>query len=158
MIGIYRIVNNITGESYVGQSEDIEKRFSLHRSRVNNLRYNNKLYTNIRNYGIENFEFIVLRRCSKSMLNAYEDFFIKYYNCIEEGYNEVCTINKGRKITKTLLRQIIVALRKNDLSMEKIANQLGISYSTVNQINRGKMFYNSELTYPIRETSRTKRG
>jgi len=158
MVGIYKIENTITHQLYIGQSSNIEKRWSTHKSRAADHNFNTKLYRAIREYGIENFEFSVVCKCAKKYLDAYEDFYIKRYNTIENGYNEVKVINKGKKISKTLLSKIIADLRRRELSMKDIAAKHCISYSTVNQINRGVMFHNPSISYPIRETSRTKRS
>lgn len=157
MIGIYKIENLITHEVYIGQSNSIEKRWSTHKSRAADPKFNTKLYNAIRQYGIENFSFTILRKCAMKYLNAYEQFYINHYNSIEAGYNEVETINKGRKISQTLLKKIVADLKRNELKMKEIAAKHNVSYSTVNQINRGVMFYNPKINYPIRETSQTKR-
>ncbi len=154
MIGIYKIENLITHETYIGQSESIEKRWSTHKSRAANHNFNTKLYTSMREYGIENFEFTILKKCAKKYLDAYEDFYIKKYGA---ELNEVKVINKGKKISKTLLNKIVADLRHSNLSIKDIAAKHCVSYSTINQINRGKMFFDEKKKYPIRETSRTKR-
>ena len=158
MVGIYKIENLITHQVYIGQSNSIEKRWSTHKSRAADPKFNTKLYNAIRQYGIENFSFTILWKCAMKYLDAYEQFYINHYNSIENGYNEVRTINKGKRISQTLLRKIIADLRRQELSMKEIAAKHCISYSTVNQINRGKMFHDEKITYPIRETTRTKRN
>lgn len=154
MIGIYKIENLITHEIYIGQSESIEKRWSTHKSRAADPNFDTKLYQSMRENGVENFEFTILKKCAKKYLDAYEDYYIKKYGA---ELNEVKVINKGKKITKTLLNKIVADLRHSELSIKDIAAKHCVSYSTVNQINRGKMFFNEKKKYPIRETSRTKR-
>lgn len=63
MQGIYKIENLINGKCYIGQSIDIEKRWTRHRSTANNPNerlFERHLYRSIRKYGIENFRFSVL--------------------------------------------------------------------------------------------------
>lgn len=158
MVGIYKIENLITHQVYIGQSNSIEKRWSTHKSRAADPKFNTKLYNAMREYGVENFRFTVLRKCAMKYLDAYEQFYINKFNSVENGYNEVKAINKGKRISQTLLRKIIVDLRRQELSMKEIAAKHCISYSTVNQINRGKMFRDEKIAYPIRETTRTKRS
>lgn len=112
----------------------------------------------MREYGVENFRFTVLRKCAMKYLDAYEQFYINKFNSVENGYNEVKAINKGKRISPTLLRKIITDLRRQELSMKEIAAKYCVSYSTVNQINRGKMFHDEKIVYPIRETTRTKKN
>lgn len=157
MVGIYKIENQITHQVYIGQSSGIEKRWATHKLRAADPSFNTKLYLAMREYGVENFTFSILRKCAKKYLDAYEQFYIKKFNSVEDGYNEVKVINKGKKISPTLLKKIIADLKKNELKMKEIAAKHGVSYSTVNQINRGVMFFNSSFTYPIRETTQTKR-
>lgn len=82
MIGIYKITNKINGKIYVGQSNDIERRFSEHK-------YRNKLQIDIaiQKYGKENFTFEVLEECPIEQLNNREMYWIKTLKSFENGYN-----------------------------------------------------------------------
>jgi len=57
MIGIYKITNKINGKVYIGQSIDIERRFRDHK----NCTAKNLLSAAIKEYGLENFDFEVLK-------------------------------------------------------------------------------------------------
>lgn len=81
MTGIYKIENTITGEVYVGQSKNIEKRWANHRS---NYKAKNKvrkyaLYRDMRYYGIDKFKFEVLEECKIDELDNKENYWIAYY-------------------------------------------------------------------------------
>ena len=84
MVGIYRITNNITGQTYVGQSRNIEKRFAAHRQHKTTL-----VGSEIEKYGINNFTFEVLEECEISELDDREDFYIQLYDSICSGYNKI---------------------------------------------------------------------
>lgn len=84
MTGIYKITNLTTGQSYVGQTIDIERRFAEYRCPKRS--HNPKLNADFEKYGIENFEFSILEVCEKASLDEREQFYIKkldpYYNQI----------------------------------------------------------------------------
>jgi group I intron endonuclease len=62
MIGIYKITNKITGKSYIGQSVNIETRWSQHKSvsRSYETLDGNELHKDILELGVENFSFEVI--------------------------------------------------------------------------------------------------
>lgn len=82
MVGIYLIKNKLNQKVYIGQSKDIENRFKEHF-------YHNQtlLDKDIRLYGKDNFEFIILQECSIDQLDLLEEKYIKLYNAVEKGYN-----------------------------------------------------------------------
>lgn len=84
MIGIYKIQNKINGKIYIGQSNDIKRRFSEHK-RSNN----NRIIVDqaIKKYGAENFSYDIVEECSIDQLNEKETYWIKYYQSNIIGYN-----------------------------------------------------------------------
>lgn len=63
MIYIYRYKNKITGNSYIGKTNNLERRKREHISNSqnpNSVFYNSLWCKKIRQYGIESFEFEVL--------------------------------------------------------------------------------------------------
>jgi group I intron endonuclease len=90
MIGIYKITNKTNGKIYIGQSIDIEGRIKDHLYR--NYReqdLHGELDREIRRIGPENFEWEILKECTKEELNQYEKEYISNYNSNnpEIGYN-----------------------------------------------------------------------
>ena len=86
MIGIYKITNKLNGKVYIGQSNNIERRFKEH------INKRTTAWSSIRpailKYGVENFSFEVLEECSIEELNKREEYWIKYYGSFgEKGYN-----------------------------------------------------------------------
>lgn len=75
MIGIYKITNKINGNSYIGQSIDIKRRFSEHRciSKESNI----SLKKAFSKYGKENFEFEILEECKANELDKKEMYYIE---------------------------------------------------------------------------------
>ena len=83
MIGIYKITNKINGKSYIGQSNNIQRRFKEHI-------YKNELAIEkaIHKYGFENFTFEILEECQIEDLDRLEKYYIKKYNTYKDyGYN-----------------------------------------------------------------------
>lgn len=59
--GIYKIVNITNSKVYIGQSNNIKKRWTEHRSALNNNRHVNVHLQNAWNkYGENNFEFVII--------------------------------------------------------------------------------------------------
>lgn len=83
MTGIYSITNNITGDLYIGQSCDIERRWMEHRT-PKNIAKDSPLYIAIRKYGLENFSFEVIQECKVDELDSLE---IRYIRELNPSYN-----------------------------------------------------------------------
>ena len=103
MIGIYKITNNINGKIYIGQSNNIKRRFSEHQTKGSTSKI--PVDEAISKYGKENFTFEIIEECSVEELNEKETKWITYFNSIEEGYNcslggeqQSIGINNGRAI------------------------------------------------------------
>jgi group I intron endonuclease len=87
MVGIYKITNLLTGEVYIGQSKDLERRKASHK----NPDPNTIIGYNMLKIGIENFHFEVIEECSEDQLDEREDYYIQYYHSTDYGfgYNEI---------------------------------------------------------------------
>ena len=83
MIGIYKITKKENGKSYIGQSNDIERRFQEHKSKTDI-----PIELAIQKYGINAFDFDVIEECSLDKLDEREIYWISYYNTFKGfGYN-----------------------------------------------------------------------
>lgn len=85
MIGIYKIENKLNGKVYIGQSNDIERRFREHQTKGSTSRI--PVDVAIQKHGKENFTFTVVEETSIENLNQAEMFWIKKFNSIVNGYN-----------------------------------------------------------------------
>lgn len=87
--GIYKITNQTTKESYIGQSVDIKKRWCEHAKCGLGIDTppQNKLYDAIKKYGIQYFSWELLEKCSREELNEKERYYINLYDSINYGYN-----------------------------------------------------------------------
>lgn len=82
MIGIYKITNKNNGKVYIGQSNDIERRFNEHK-RTRALTIDD--YINV--LGIDQFDFEILEECPLDQLDQREQDYIKQYDSKNNGYN-----------------------------------------------------------------------
>ena len=90
VMGIYKITNQVTGECYVGQAVDIDKRWKEHIKCGLGIDtpVGNKLYQAMEEDGIKSFSFEVLEAITdRTMLNERERYFISLYESDKFGYN-----------------------------------------------------------------------
>jgi group I intron endonuclease len=87
---IYRIINKLNGDSYIGQyhKDNPKGRFASHKRLARDETTTQYLYRAIRRHGIENFEFTLICVCSKEELNDLEIKYIAEFKTFgEKGYN-----------------------------------------------------------------------
>lgn len=93
MIGIYLIKNEINGKCYVGQADNIERRWKEHKRHYKLEKHKNQLlYKAFNKYGLENFSFNVVEECLVEELDDKEIFYIEKFNTYafkgnSNGYN-----------------------------------------------------------------------
>ena len=93
---IYKITNIQNNKVYIGQTiRPIEQRFYRHLNDALNNILDTHFARAIRKYGKENFiiEEIDIAQ-NQEELNQKEQYWIRYYNSVEEGYNETDAISK----------------------------------------------------------------
>ena len=74
LVGIYRIVNLISGDFYIGSSKDIERRWSEHKRKLNIKKHQNVILQRAWDkYGENNFSFEVVESCSLEDLLVLEN-------------------------------------------------------------------------------------
>lgn len=173
MIGIYKIKNKINKKIYVGQSNNIQRRWREHLRSGQPEKYSNSnnrdiempLHRAMQKYGVENFELEVLEECDIAELNIKERYWINQLNSTDKniGYN---ILNGGQenigakgefhsqaKLTQIEVNEIKEILKNNHLILlEEIAQQYGVSKSTICMINTGKTWHDDKIQYPLRPT------
>ena len=86
--GIYKITNTITGDFYIGSSNDVKKRWANHKCPSSLKRFpNNQLYKDMQKYGIDKFEFQVLEEVEPEELKVAEQQFIETLKPTYNNYN-----------------------------------------------------------------------
>lgn len=122
MTGIYKITDITNGKVYIGQSINIENRIKQHFNGHGKI----AIDLEINSKGSENFSVEILEECPTVELNRREQFYIKKYNSVENGYNCNYGTNKDKKLkyiknnssfiyndkTHPLLKKIIIAIHK----------------------------------------------
>ena len=109
MIGIYKITNP-KNRVYIGQSIDIEKRFSFYKRL--SCKGQKKLYNSFLKYKIENHKFQVLCECNIDELNDKERYYQELHNVLSKnGLNCVyqCTKEKRKVISEVMKNKISFA-------------------------------------------------
>lgn len=150
MIGIYKVTNKSNGMSYIGQSNDIRRRWREHQNKMNTK--NTLLYQAMREYGKENFSFEVIEECALTELNDKEKYYINKYNTMTpNGYNMSTIENMQYKINWNIANEIVYDLKNASLTGEEIAKKYNVSHCLISQINNGKMWKQKNQSYPIRK-------
>ena len=72
---VYKLINTITQDEYIGKSKNPKNRFMKHKS---NAKRNGQtyLYRAMRKYGLDNFEMTIIEKCSPDVLNEREIYWI----------------------------------------------------------------------------------
>ena len=82
--GVYKITNNITGDLYIGSSNDVKRRWASHKCLSVWKRYSNlRLYKDMAKYGKDKFIFEVLEKTDN--LKEREQYWIKQ---LSPAYND----------------------------------------------------------------------
>ena len=155
MIGIYLITNKVNGHSYVGQSRDIKTRWLSHKEDAlnpNSSSYKYPLQCAMRKYGMNNFSFTVLEESTVEELNKLESFWIQklkpeYNQTIGGDYQVVpqkLTYDQVQEIQNILLKD-----KDGNVSHKDLAEKYGVSKDTIRDINVGRTWIRSDVTYPL---------
>lgn len=85
--GIYMIKNKKTGQIYIGQSNNIEKRYRQHCN--HNAKGHSYVERAIEKYGNDSFDCIVIEELPNSIdiLNQREKYWINYYNTYNDNFH-----------------------------------------------------------------------
>ena len=103
--GIYKITNNINGKVYIGESENIPRRWVEHITALTYGEHKNyKLQNDFKEYGLKAFNFDIVEIIPivdesssvklKMTLLCREHVYIKHYDSFEAGYNLEYTLNR----------------------------------------------------------------
>lgn len=145
MIGIYKITKKENGKAYIGQSNDIQRRFSEHQTKGVESRI--PLDIAIQKYGKDAFTYEVIEECSLEELNEKEIYWIKFYNTVENGYNcsyggnqqSVGSQNGRAKLTEEDVINIRIAYNNHERQKEVYEKYKDkITYSTFQTVWQGK--------------------
>ena len=96
LMWIYKIINIQNNKVYIGQTiRPIEQRFHRHLNDALNNVLDTHLARAIRKYGKDSFIIEEIDNAqTQDELNQKEQYWIRYYNSVKEGYNETDAISK----------------------------------------------------------------
>jgi len=124
---VYLLRNKVNDKCYVGKTtRTLKARWRQHRTEARIGRYDWPLYRDIRDCGTEAFSVELLGKADcQRRLNQMERKFIRQFNSVADGYNQVCASFGGR------IRKVS-AIAKSPLSQthrEKIAESVRRSWA-----------------------------
>ena len=163
---IYCYTNKQNGKKYVGQTNNIKRRYKQHKddsfANYSDARYNQAIHCAIRKHGLDNFDFEileVLENKTSEEVNERETYWIREKNSLApNGYNLKATgeANRGRNsssLSDADKNEIRRRLREKE-PIRKIAEDYLLSYSYVSQINTGERLFSDSESYPL-QSNRT---
>ena len=117
---VYKIINTITGDFYVGSSKNVKRRWREHKcpSRWNKYK-NNPMYLDMKKFGVDKFELEILIEVEIEQLKEVEQQFIEKlqptYNSIRaDGWD----IERYKEYQKEYQKEYGKEYRKTDKSKE----------------------------------------
>ena len=76
--GIYKIINAVTGDFYIGSSKNVKRRWAKHKSKSTWKQCpNNPMYLDMNKYGLDKFELQILEEVEPCSLKEAEQQFIE---------------------------------------------------------------------------------
>lgn len=136
--GIYKITNLINKKVYIGQSINIEQRWAKHRNSTDDF----AIHKAFRKYGIENFDFEILEKCSQEQLDEKEKYWIEYYDSLNNGYNMIpggsngAGYAKGKAVEQYSLDGKLIATYP---SAHQAGEVTGIPYASICHCCKGEI-------------------
>ena len=125
MVGVIYKITNPKSKIYIGCTIDFKRRLSEYRrlSMAGQI----KLYNSLVKYGYDNHKFEIIEECSDGILHEREIYFIKHYNCINEGLN-IRLGNRTGALTEDTKQKISAALKGRKVTWKTGMNR-GYKYT-----------------------------
>lgn len=157
-IGIYLLKFTGTNKSYVGQSINIERRFSKHLNDMRKQQHSAKMNKAFIEYGEATLH--ILQTCKVEELSNLENHFIKLYDCVKNGFNTMeeaqsfpVLLGENNAFAKYSNESIVNVLRClilfPEATIAEVAKITNVHASTVKNIHNGYGHKWLEKDYPI---------
>lgn len=128
-LGIYYLINNINGHSYIGSSKNIANRMKNYLNKANlksKQNSNMPIIKALLKYGYNNFSLWIIEYVPINKLSIRETYYITniipYYNVLKEGYSSIGF--KHTEETKKLLKELAKNRKHSDLTKSLISKAL----------------------------------
>lgn len=155
---IYKITNKINGHIYIGQTNNVERRFIEYIAGYSDCK-NSLIHRAIQKYGADNFTFEVLGWFED--YNEKEQYFIDLYRCkVPYGYNIQDSgndpphysgeNNSFAKISDETARKVQEQAQNWLIPRATIVHENNITFDIFRHINEGSSWYREDLKYPLR--------
>ena len=93
---VYKILNTVTGDFYIGSSRDVKRRWMSHMESARWNRYpNNPMYQDMQKYGVDKFKFQIIIAIMSECLRGIEQDCIDLMKPTYNSYNA-----KGKNVEK----------------------------------------------------------
>lgn len=137
--GIYRIINTVTGDFYIGSSKDVKHRWALHKIPYTWNNYqNNPMYLDMKKYGVDSFELQILEEVEIEHLKEAEQQFIEMlkptYNSIRAKGWDVDKYKKYQKKYNKEYRNQLCIYNDETITLDTLRarfRRAGIEHSTI---------------------------
>lgn len=154
--GIYKLVFKGTDKVYIGQSVNIERRYTTHCCTLRNNTANYKLIEAYSLYGLPEYE--ILSECTTVELDTQEDECIDIYNSVDNGFNIHYTANQApeytgfgygnSKYTKDQILKVFDLLVNTNKTYSNIEELTGVPANSVCNISIGRSHVWLKEDYP----------
>lgn len=122
IIGIYKITSP-SGRVYIGQSQNISKRFTFYKRPVpcDRLKSQSRLYASLIKYTPKNHVFEIIEECNVDSLNERERYWQEFYDvCGKKGLNVVLVSTKEKaRVVPQWLKDKISNSKKGNIPYNK---------------------------------------
>lgn len=155
-VGIYCLRFIGTNKVYIGQSINIERRFTDHIRLLTNTSASNKLQEAYNLYGKPTYNIIV--ECKIIELDKLEQEAIEIYNSVEEGYNTLIDAGAygtlsgpdhyNAKYSREQILESFLLLYNSDLSIQQISNKFGVPRTILSGIKSEYRYVWISEVYP----------
>lgn len=138
IVGIYKITCTKNGKRYIGQSNDIKRRFNQHKTNEEN----SYLRADMEKFGLDDFIFEILEECAVEELTAREDF---YLDTLKPEYNIKAAGNRLpeesiEKLRKAKLGQKFTPEHCQNISKGKSGKKIAALSIKVQCVETGEIF------------------
>ena len=153
MYSVYKITNKINNKCYIGSSIKVYDRWQQEKNNAfnpNSNSYNYPLSQAFRKYGLENFQFEILKQDFSSVeeMQQYEYDMIHHYNSLINGYNQ--TDYTKNSLQDPILKQKIIESKSQKCALVDLDETILKIFPSYNEAARD-CFNNNDLAGCIRK-------